>query len=144
MTIDNACLGVTTSPAAELQAAFVSLAEPDLVPPDPDVPRAVARNTGTYRYVVIVPKLTAGTYDIRLECLPGDWRTNTAEGGAVILTVRPVLPATSTADSALDRTRPAGESDRPFLVGLVFVVGFAAFRWSAAGRRPGTGRARTS
>ena len=146
VTIQNACLGVTASPADELTAAFVSLAKPDLLPPDPAVPTSVATATatGTYRCVVVVPKLAPGKYDIRLECLPGDWRTNTAEGGAVILTVRSGLPPTSTADVVATQPPSTNEPGRLLALGLAIAGWLAAFRSSVAGRMPGRARARRS
>jgi len=135
VTIENACLGVTASPADELTAAFVSLAKPDLLPPDPAVPTSVATATGTYRYVVVVPKLAPGRYDIRLECLPGDWRTNTAEGGAVILTVRSDLPTTSTPDFVAAQRSSTQGFERLFLVGLATAGWLAVFRRFRRARR---------
>jgi hypothetical protein len=144
VTIRNACLGVTSNPADHLAVAFVSLARPNLQPPDPAVPRSVARATTTDSYVVVVPKLPPGKYDIRLECLPGDWRTNTAEGGAIILTVRPDLPTTSTLEAPAGQSQPTNEPGRLLIVALAAAGGIATFRSSVAGRIPGTARGRRS
>jgi hypothetical protein len=112
VTIYNACLGVTDAPPDALTVAFVSTSRAGLLPTDQAVPRAVARAlTGPDRYVVVVPRLTPGLYDVRLECLPGDWRTNTAEGGTLPLKVL-AAPDTSTRDltgaSAPHDPRPMG------------------------------------
>lgn len=119
VTIYNACLGVTDSPPAELRAAFVRSSARSLQPTDPSVARAVAKHrTGPDRYVVVVPELAPGRYDVRLECVPGDWTTNTAEGGATQLSVRAGAPDTSTGSVV---TQP--ESANPFEALLLIAAG---------------------
>ena len=81
VTIENACLGVTDRPPARIAAAFVNVTSEvsPLTFKRQAVARAVARST---EYAVVIPDLAPGSYQIVLECLPGDWRTNTAEGGS--------------------------------------------------------------
>jgi hypothetical protein len=99
VTIGNACVGITDTPPDELVAAFENI-EAHTPPGSPSTATAVATAGSAPRaYVVVVPVLQPGTYDIRLECLPGDWRTNTAEGGYQLLTILPSLPSTSTTDT---------------------------------------------
>jgi hypothetical protein len=104
VTISNACGGITDNPPESLPAAFVNQASPGVQPDDPSVPRTVARAVaGSGNYTVTVPPIAPGIYDVRLECLPGDWRTNVAEGGAFGLTVLPGTPSTDTAQASDDQ-----------------------------------------
>jgi hypothetical protein len=118
ITIGNACAGVTDTPPDKLTAAFENI-EAHTPPGSPAT--AVATATATPReYVVVVPVLKAGTYDIRLECLPGDWRTNTAEGGYQLLTVLADLPSTSTIDAVAPR------DDAPSAIPILTAIGLIA------------------
>lgn len=128
ITITNACLGITATPPDELRTAFVSASTPNLSPTDPSVLKSVARSRAG-GYVVIVPELEPGVYDVRLECLPGDWRTNTAEGGAQRLTVIAGAPSTNTGEQVgpgLPVRDPLGPL---LLLGLAIAGGIAADRW---------------
>ena len=128
VTIHNACLGVTDNPSDELAAAFLG-ASSDLQPTDPSVPRGVAKASGrTAVYVVVVPELKPGPYQIRLECLPGDWRTNTAEGGTLPLRILSGAPDTSTGSPVGARTTPGDRLEGLLLLGLGLVAWIAAFR----------------
>ena len=102
-----------------------------MTPESPSALKAVAKaSPGSGTYVVVVPSVQPGTYDIRLECLPGDWRTNTAEGGYQLLTVLPALPSTSTGDAV---TPPARRSPAiPILVVLGVAGGIAGHRRAGA------------
>jgi hypothetical protein len=126
VTIRNACLGVTATPPAALRAAFVSSSTPGLDPAGGSVAKAVAKAVADH-YVVVVPDLSPGTYDVHLECLPGDWRTNTAEGGAQPLTVLAGAPATST-EQVDGRSSGEGSSVPLLLLGLGIIAAAAMDR----------------
>lgn len=124
VTIYSACLGVTDDPPDELPAAFMS-SSIDLQPTDPSVPKGVAKaSAGTSLYVVVVPQL----YQILLECLPGDWRTNLAEGGAPPLKILSGAPDTSTSQDVGARPPSENRLEVPLLMGLALVGGIAAHR----------------
>ena len=128
VTIYNACLGVTDNPSDELVAAFLMVST-DLQPTDPSVPRGVAKaEAGTSVYVVVVPDLKPGLYQIQLECLPGDWRTNTAEGGTLPLRILAGAPDTSSSPHADARTTTGDRLEGLLLLGLGMIGGIAALR----------------
>jgi hypothetical protein len=138
VTISNACLGITDNPPAELQAAFIASGV-DVSPTDPKVPTGVARAVpGTALYVVVVPDLTPGRYQILLECLPGDWRTNTAEGGTQPLRVLDGAPDTSTTPEAGGTARPPadGRIEVLVLLALGLAGGIAGWNRLSRGRPP--------
>ncbi len=130
VVIYNACLGVTDHPPARMAIAFVDVSRPGLSPTDASVPKGVARvRTAPLVYVFVVPAIPPGDYHVRLECLPGDWRTNLAEGGTWPLTVLPGSPSTSTAPVA----GSAGDAGPPLR--LVLIVGLGALTLIVLSRR---------
>ena len=139
VTISNACFGITDHPPAELRAAFIRSAV-DVQPTDPTVPTGIATAiAGTSRYVIVVPDLTPGRYRILLECLPGDWRTNTAEGGTEPLRVLPGAPDTSTTPNVgvAPPARGDGWVAVLMLLGLGFAGGIAGGHRRSRRRPPG-------
>ena len=125
VTIYNACLGVTDSPPPKLPAAFVGMSVPDQLPTDANVSRGVATakaKAGSGVYSVVVPELAPGKYDVKLECKPGDWSTNNAEGIGMFLTVRAGSPDTS---AAPDPVAPGPSEDqlRTLIVAAAGMIG---------------------
>jgi hypothetical protein len=86
------------------------------------------QRTGPDRYVVVVPDLAPGRYDVRLECVPGDWTTNTAEGIGSQLTVRPGAPDTSSAPEVVVRRQRAVGLEALLLFGVGITGALGALR----------------
>lgn len=122
VTVFNACYLVTDHPPAKLKMAFLDASKPDLTPTNASVPRTTAlRLLAPYTYRFVVPRIPAGVYTIALQCTPGNWQANGAEGASLPLTVIAGPPATSTVSTAPDegRTIPAAPTLLAIAVGLL-------------------------
>ncbi len=124
----NACAGVTAKPPLRLAVAFIASDATNQQPKDPPGPRSVGRRVASYTYAFIVPNLAPGDYGVVLECLPGDWRTNLAEGAPLALTVLAGPPGTSTISVAPVDERHESPLGPILALGSGLVGGVAAWR----------------
>ncbi len=117
VAVINGCYQVVDVAPATVPVAF--LVDPALDPAGDAIPKITAKLVASWTYRFTVPAIPPGVYAVRLECEPGDWRTNLAEGaGNTELTV---LPATSTAAMP---TEPAPTSG-PIVLWLFLGMGSA-------------------
>ena len=93
VAVINGCYQVVDVAPATVPVAF--LVDPALDPAGDGIPKTTAKLVASWTYRFTVPAIPPGVYTVRLECEPGDWRTNLAEGAGNIEPT--VLPATSTA-----------------------------------------------
>ena len=103
VAVINGCYQVVDVAPDTVPVAF--LVDPALDPAGDAIRKITAKLVASWTYRFTVPAIPPGVYTVRLECKPGDWTTNLAEGaGNTELTV---LPATSTAATP---TEPAPTS----------------------------------
>ena len=129
VTVLNACLGVTDHPPARPRVALVPSTADNQDPSDPSVPKTKARRIDLApTYVFTVPNIPPGEYQVRFECVPDGWTTNTAEGAAMLLTVIAGPPATSTLDVEPKRSTSGWPIELVTVVGLGLLGGLVAAR----------------
>ena len=125
VTIYNACLGVRIARHPSSRQPSSACRCPiscQRMRMSPAVSRQQKRRLAPASIPFVVPELAPGKYDVKLECKPGDWSTNNAEGIGMFLTVRAGSPDTS---AAPDPVAPGPSEDqlRTLIVAAAGMIG---------------------